>query len=222
MVKLNIKHACFISYPHGQTRLEYLFLRALKQALEGYLSPYNLGIECEIVYYDEERLKPGYRYNEALAQAICESACMVVIFSEKYESREYCLREFMAMEQIEEKRRQLAGAMYDRKMGMIVPLFIGGDELELPSKIRDNIHYCDLRPFFLLNSWRRIKFQEFIKVVAEEIKDHYKNLQQLYSQQFNSEGSIINCNSYNLPDGDSAKKSWGKRSMTPPGFPGKE
>jgi hypothetical protein len=75
----------------------------------------------ERVYIDKDRLKPGYNYNEALSKAICESACMIVVFTSLYESSDYCLREFLTMEQIEEKRKQMLGNKYESTHRMIIP-----------------------------------------------------------------------------------------------------
>lgn len=88
------KYACFISYPHGQYELMKSFIEQLKKALNNYLEP----LLDEEVYIDVDRLEPGYHYNEALAKAICQSICMIVVYSPKYERHSYCLREYQAME----------------------------------------------------------------------------------------------------------------------------
>jgi hypothetical protein len=64
-----IKYSCFISYAHGQEELMRTFVDELKDALKSSLEPYL----DEEVYIDEERLRPGFRFNEALARAICEA-----------------------------------------------------------------------------------------------------------------------------------------------------
>jgi hypothetical protein len=75
----------------------------LKSALK---SEFNTLMEEEL-YVEEWRLMPGYRCNEAVAGAICESVCMVVVYSPKYEREEYCQREF---EGIEQRKGTLAAA----------------------------------------------------------------------------------------------------------------
>src|SRR5688572_10736409 len=101
---MTIKHACFISYPHPKQGKQFeKIIDQLIAALEDYLG-FFIG---EKVYIDKERLRPGYNYNEALSKAICESACMIVVFTSLYASSDYCLREFFAMEQIEKIRKQV-------------------------------------------------------------------------------------------------------------------
>ena len=66
------KYACFVSYCHGQYALVKGFIDQFKTALKAELEPFL----DEEVFIDEDRLKPGFKYDEALAQAICQSACM--------------------------------------------------------------------------------------------------------------------------------------------------
>ena len=49
---------------------------------------------------------------------------MIVVFTKLYESSDYCLREFLAMEQIEEGRKQMLGNKYDTTRRMIIPIVI--------------------------------------------------------------------------------------------------
>src|SRR5713101_965974 len=118
------KYACFISYCHGQYDLVKGFMDQLKAALKSELEP----LLDEQVYIDEERLKPGYSYNEELAKAICQSVCMIVVYSPKYERHEYCVREFEGMEQLEKQRRHLLGAAGDDARGFIIPIVLRGDD----------------------------------------------------------------------------------------------
>ncbi len=68
-------YACFVSYCHGQYDLVKGFIDQLKTALKSELD----ALMDEELYIDEERLRPGYHYNEELARAICQSVCMVVV-----------------------------------------------------------------------------------------------------------------------------------------------
>ena len=94
------KYACFISYSHGEQELVKGFIDQFKAALKAYLEPWME----EEVYVDVDRLKAGFKYNEALAKAICQSVCMVVVYSPVYERRSYCGREYEAMERLEIRR----------------------------------------------------------------------------------------------------------------------
>src|SRR5262245_6762046 len=119
------QYSCFISYCHGQHDLVRAFLDQFKAALKNELDT----LLDEEIYVDEERLKPGYKYNEALAQAICQSACMVVIYSPRYERHDYCIREFRGMVRLEESRSKLLKAILKEKaagVGCIIPIILRG------------------------------------------------------------------------------------------------
>lgn len=132
------RYACFISYCHGQYDLVKGFIDQLKTALKAELD----ALMNEELYIDEERLLPGYHYNEELAKAICESVCMVVVYMPKYESHEYCMREFEAMELLERKRDQLLGAAANASRGFT--------SLGLRSLVRRRVRR---------QPWRRSPFQ---------------------------------------------------------------
>ena len=68
-----INNGCFISYPHTDQTVDrgYLkeFTRQLAKALANSLS---ISISPNLlVYLDENRLRPGHNYDDALSQAIC-------------------------------------------------------------------------------------------------------------------------------------------------------
>src|SRR4051812_35751103 len=116
------KYACFISYCHGQGELMRRFIDELTRALKNCIDPYL----DEEVYIDQERLQPGFSYNEALAMAICQSLCMIVVYVPKYERHPYCLREFRAMEILEERRFRLLSEQSRRHRRMIIPVLFRG------------------------------------------------------------------------------------------------
>ncbi len=70
-----IENSCFISYCHGQHTLMRRFIDELREALNSSIEPYL----DERVYVDD-RLVPGYRYNEELAgrtMAPANVACLL-------------------------------------------------------------------------------------------------------------------------------------------------
>jgi hypothetical protein len=119
----SFKYACFVSYCHGQYELMTSFIDQLKSALDAYLDP----LLDEGVFIDTGRLLPGYKYNETLAQAICQSVCMVVVYSPKYERHDYCVREYEAMVKLEGSRRALLGAAGQGR-GFIIPVILRGSD----------------------------------------------------------------------------------------------
>lgn len=183
------KYACFVSYCHGQYELMTSFIDQLKGALDAYLDP----LLDEQVYIDTQRLQPGYRYNEALARAICQSVCMVVVYSPKYERHEYCVREYEAMVKIEASRRKLLGAA-GNGLGLIIPVILrGGDNV--PPRIREHVHCVDFSKFTLATP-RLASNPEYvgqIQRIAEAIYNQYR--------VFNEVGAnpCRDCETFSLP-----------------------
>lgn len=166
-----LKYACFISYCHGQYDLVKGFMDQLKAALKSELEP----LLDEEVYIDEERLKPGFKYNEALAKAICQSICMIVVYSPKYTRHEYCVREFEGMEKLEQQRLQLLGAGADDERGFIIPIVLRGSD-EVPERITRKRHYANFSRFSLASPdiVRNPEYVEEIRKIADVIYEWYK------------------------------------------------
>jgi hypothetical protein len=187
-------YSCFISYCHGQNELTKSFVKQLTSALESYLEPYL----DEPVYIDEKRLSPGYNYNEALAEAICNSICMIVIYSPKYERHPYCLREFEGMKEIEANRRQLIGKTFPNTKGMIIPIIFRGKPEDLPPSIKDCKHYCDFSRFTTASSEisKNPEYTAEIEKIAQLIYEHYKMIHDAGIDV------CTQCETYHLPSED--------------------
>jgi hypothetical protein len=170
---MRFTYSCFISYSHGQGDLIRKFTDQLKAALENYLGPYM----TERVYLDRDRLQTGFQYNEALAEAICQSVCMIVVYSPLYERRPYCLREYRAMELIEQKRKKNLGGRADRTRGIIYPIIfrVNSDD-DVPPKIKQTTIHCDFSKFTLatLEIGMNSDYIDKIEDIARDIHEHYK------------------------------------------------
>jgi len=202
------KYACFISYCHGQYELTKSFIEQLKLALKAELEP----LLDEEVYIDEERLKPGYRYNEALAYAICQSVCMIVVYSPRYERHPYCGREFTGMEVLEEARQKLLGS---GARGFIIPVIFRG-EADLPARITQGRHYADFSQFTLAGTdmSRHPQYGVEIRKIAQVIFENYK--------AFGGADACTACETFTLP-AEGALPPW--RAVSRPKvavFPGRE
>lgn len=136
------RNSCFLSYCHGEGELIRPFIDQLRTALDSCLEPYL----DEKVFLDTDRMRPGYRFNESLGRALCESIAMVMVYVPKYEKHEYCMREFSAMENIERNRMALLGPQA-QGMGLIIPVVLRGRTEDLPSWIRQHRHFCDFSRF---------------------------------------------------------------------------
>jgi hypothetical protein len=165
------KYACFVSYCHGQHELVKSFIDQLKEALNAELDT----LLDEEVYVDEERLAPGYRYNEALAKAICQSVCMIVVYTPRYERHEYCVREFEAMELLEKRRRERLGSLLEDAKGFIIPIVFRGDN-DLPPRIRQRLHFADFSRFTLATPEikRNPEYLDEIGQIARLINEQYQ------------------------------------------------
>jgi hypothetical protein len=206
------KYSCFISYCHGQQDLMKIFIDQLKRALKAELEP----LLDEEVYIDDERLKPGYLYNEALATAICQSVCMIVVYSPRYERHLYCRREFAGMENLEQGRRQMLGRVAPPR-GFIIPVIFRG-EADLPPRITQGRHYADFSQFTLATTdiSRHPEYAAEVRKIAQVIYEHYK--------AFEAAGAnaCAPCATFVLPDADAAPP-W-RAGPQPVGgaFPGRE
>ncbi|MCX9011025.1 MAG: toll/interleukin-1 receptor domain-containing protein [Candidatus Methanoperedens sp.] len=184
------KYACFISYPSVSGKLGKKIIKEFTDELKGHL---ELDI-TEEVYIDKERLQPGSLYNEDLAEAICQSACMIVVYVPIYEEHPYCNREFTAMERLVEKRMRLLGEGAKAKYGLIIPVIYHGME-KLSPRIKDNIHCCDFSKFLTatLTISQKKEYQDKIKEIVNVIVNFSKTFKQLNTDICND------CNSFKLP-----------------------
>jgi hypothetical protein len=136
-------YSCFISYRHPATtggREEKLIqhvVSAIKDHLEVYTHEHG-------VYFDQQRLIPGYEYDERLATAICRSACMIVVYWPSYLESDYCNKELKTMLAIEKERRARL-AVELRGCRLFVPVIIRGKFEDLPLEVRDGCQYLDYR-----------------------------------------------------------------------------
>lgn len=192
-VNVPFENSCFISCCHGQHDLTRDFVTQVKSVFESCLEPYF----DQGVYIDEARLQPGYHYNEELSRAIYQSLCMIVVYTPKYATHSYCLREFLAMRMLEEKRLNF---LEDRSinMGMIIPIIFRDDvghRSKIRSFIEDEIQYCDFSKFSLTD----MKITDNPGYVRK-IDETAKEMSKLY-QKFEDCGTdpCCDCSSFRLP-----------------------
>lgn len=136
-------NACFISYRHPassgglEEKLIQHVVRAIKDHFEVITHEHQ-------VYFDQDRLVPGYQYDERLAKAICRSACMVVVYWPSYLESDYCKKELYTMLSIERRRRQVLGAQL-QGCRLFIPIILRGRLDDLPEDLRDGCQYLDYK-----------------------------------------------------------------------------
>lgn len=187
---MGFAYSCFISYSHGQHELMQTFLGDLKATLESSLEPYFR----EPVYVDD-RLRPGYHYNETLAKAMCQSIAMIVVFTPRWAGSDYCQREFRGMLSLERKRRKMAGPAMDTSHGLVIPVLLRGTRADMPDEISDHIHYCDFSRFTTADEriGRHPQYVQQIENIAEYIYEISKALNPF------SEQACSRCDAFKLP-----------------------
>jgi hypothetical protein len=206
------EYACFISYRHGQGDLAAKIITNLYTGLAGEL---ELLLD-KGVYLDRERMTGGYLYNQALARALCNSACMIIVFTPTYfdSTHTYCAREYKAMEAIEQYRLDLLQEP-DRERGFIIPIVFRGERF-VPTELKQRRLYYDFSKYMLFSEDmnRHPDYAPAIKEIAEYIYDRYLVLTKLAHNS-------TNCDSYTLPSEEDVRP-WLSRFSTPASpFPGR-
>jgi len=211
-----IRYSCFISYRHGQRKLAERIINDLTEALASELEVWVNN--DEEVYVDRDRLKGGDFYNESLAEALCESVCMIMIFTPNYFSPEhtFCAREYKAMEKLEEQRFQAMGGRAENKRGLIIPIVFRGEEC-LPKEIKERRQYYNFDEFLLSDTeiFRHPQYAPKIREIAEIIGNHYRRLRPVLQDPKHD------CKKFTLPSEDEIKQ-WleSAQGATSP-FPGR-
>jgi len=158
-----IKYSCFISYRSPSVELA----REFHSTLNDHLSQYT----TLPIYRDETRLRGGDFFNRELAIALCESACMVMIYAPIYfdEFYTYCAREFKAMEILEAKRLRMLRGRKNDKHGLIIPVIYRGWKY-FPSAISSIRHSYNFEFSLCGKSYlKRKEYNESIEKIAEYI-----------------------------------------------------
>lgn len=140
------KHACFLSYRHGQQSIKERFIRQLHDGLAAELEL----LRQERVYVDYERLSGGQFLDPNIARALADSACMIAVYHPTYFDPEhlYCAREYLAMLTLEENRLDALGPGAERENGLIIPIILRGSET-LPAEIAKRRIYHDFSKVLL-------------------------------------------------------------------------
>jgi hypothetical protein len=165
------EYGCFISYVHAREELMREFMASLVPALKGELEP----LVRNGVYLDNDRLATGTKHEHALGRVLCASACWVLIYVPQYLEHDYCMREFRAMQILEERRRRALGHRLPREKGMILPIVLRGDKAELPEQITSSMYleftqYTVASPKINVNESSMNEIRELASYVKEIFK----------------------------------------------------
>jgi len=204
------RNACFISFRHGQHELTQRFVAELHAGLSAELE-IQLGRDVG-VFLDETRLQGGDFFNEAIAEQLCESSCLVMIYTPSYFdlAHTYCAREYKAMLGLEAAR--LAKLQLDRTHGLIIPVVFRGGK-HMPKEIRDVRHCHDFAGFLLTNRnlARHPRYAPAIQEMAEYISDRHRELATIQN----------GCRDFRLPSEDEIRPWLATAVATPMKLPGR-
>lgn len=185
------------------------FIHELRQAFQDELGT----IFDQEIFIDKEALGGGDHFDELLAQALCESFCLIAVYVPKYETHPFCLREYRAMEILEERRIKLVGKSRCAGRGMIIPVVLRGIE-DVPEDIRKHVHYLDFSKYTTAsaNIRKNEDYVSKIRKVAENMRDLY--------QAFGNLDPCQDCANFALPREAAPLRRSGPPSANP--FPGSE
>ncbi len=167
-------YGCFISYARGHHDLLKTVETQLRNAILSELDAYFSKNEC--AFMDVDDIYVGDDWEKRIAKALCQSVCMIVIYSPRYSRSEPCRREFLAMERIEAERRKILGAKLDKASGLIFPfLFRSEDMLPRPLQRRQHIDISNVTlasPQLPMDK----KFAQDIKTLGLQVNRVYEEL----------------------------------------------
>lgn len=202
-----MRHACFISYRHSNQRLGIEFIQQFKAALAGELEQL---LDADI-YIDEDGLSPGVIFKKELAEELCQSACMIMIYTPRYFHREhtYCTREYAAMIEIEKSRLQ---KLSTPNKGLIIPVVFRNFE-DLPGDIKDSRLCADFTTFSLAGRkmQRHPEFSTEIRRLAAYIHKRFRELEAYPTDD---------CTEFAFPGDDVIEELLKEYSPEPQLFPG--
>jgi TIR domain len=186
---VGFEHGCFISYVNPREEMMEKFIGSLVPALKGELEPL-LGTNA--VYVDRSGLQVGDNHEPVLGRGMCASACWMLIYVPQYAEHPYCRREFLAMQILQDRRREL-GLKLPPQLGMILPVLLRGNKEELPNELRETIaleftKHTVASPEINTNE----EVMEEIRELAEHIREVYE-----HGRDFDQD-----CTDFNIPPDD--------------------
>lgn len=165
---MSLEYACFISYRHMASPGAIALVDEIHQRLCEQIEM-ELGGRAK-TYYDKSRLNGGDYFTPALARALCQSSCMIMLYIPGYfdERSTFCSREYRAMVGLEVQRKAALGdALGD--MSLVIPVVLRGRDT-LPHEVvqrqvvmleQESTHVQRLRGVRAAD-----KFRELAKLVA--------------------------------------------------------
>lgn len=203
-------YPCFISFRHFGDRISEAFIKQFCECLSAELLP----LTGQQPFIDSKRLQAGHSLKDEIADAICKSACMIVIWTPQYFNEEYlwCTMEYKAMKDLEEKRLEQL-PFSEKSKRIIIPVIYRGS-IFYPEKLKD-IMYLNFENFTLYEAEmiQNKVYASEIKRLAEYITDRIKTFETKNIRYWRD------CNNFSLPTETEAKDYVNKVSSNTQDFP---
>jgi hypothetical protein len=186
------KCACFISYPHNAGKSVDTFVGRLKEELQDRFAQF---VTDPIV--TDHDFQTGANFNKAIAQKICESACLLVVYMPVYQRKPFCLQEYTAMELLQAERYNALQQDLSAQYGMILPLVYTGEESKIPEWISKHINYKNISKFTIADPeavFDQHDFREWLVKIANMVDSLYNAFQASPTDPCQT------CGTYALPD----------------------
>ena len=172
-----IKYPIFISYARGRAgKLIGSFMQELQAAVVDEGDAYF----DETLWIDREKLRIGDALDQSLRHAICESACVLVVFVPVYKRREYCVAELSAALDLEEKRLAKLGKHVPAGKRLIMTILLRGTKDDLPPVLQDRL-YADFSSF-TMGDTNLSQHGATIREMVKTIHDRYTELKRASEQ----------------------------------------
>ncbi|MEQ1746273.1 MAG: toll/interleukin-1 receptor domain-containing protein [Saprospiraceae bacterium] len=167
------KYSCFLSYRHGDKTMA-TFANQIVEALADELAMLLGDYKSLPIFKDDRSMEVGDKIDPAIAQALCQSVCMLVIYTPNYLSEEklYCASELEGMLRAEQQRlAKITGA--NPKTGLLITVILRGDRESLPQILQDRENE-DFSAFALYSSEirRNRKFAPQVQQIAKKIQSY--------------------------------------------------
>jgi hypothetical protein len=190
----SLQYSCFISYYKGQHALIHGFMEDLTEALSSSLEPW---MPRHLKVYRDTRLDPGVLFQKELARALCQSLCMILVYTPAYRKSDFCRREFAAMRLLERRRHewfQRAG-INGAERGMIIPIILRGAG-DLPAELQDHVNCLNFSGY-TTEDQSIIRNGAYIEEI-DRIAEYVFGLHAMFERS--GMGDQIDCDGFELPD----------------------
>ena len=183
---MSLKYACFLSYRRIKSRAYKKIVEEVYEQLKDELS-FILELEKPVYCPDSLWLQGEDSVEEPcdVAKALCESACMVLLYVPEYFKTKYCGQEYITMEKLEEERVKLFKSPFEQKQRLIIPLILRGSN-NLPDEIRINreCFYMDHVSTSVVDRNTTIRLAEYISERYEAFQREFLEKQNFDCDNF--------------------------------------